>query len=143
MGLRSRPESCTDTSSQVPISGVVILSWRNLQSVREHTTSVFTNALKIPELLNFTSWADIFISALEGARAIRNFDLKELKLQECLISKAHSNSKMNEMGRQPKQTSNMAVSLPSKKNEASASAAQPFSTDHISQHIPSLKQSIH
>ena len=41
MGLRSRPESCTDTSSQVPISGVVILSWRNLQSVREHTKQLY------------------------------------------------------------------------------------------------------
>ena len=29
-------------------------------------------------LSNFASWADIFISALEGARAIQNFDLKEL-----------------------------------------------------------------
>ena len=30
-------------------------------------------------LSNFASWADIFISALEGACAIQNFDLKELR----------------------------------------------------------------
>ena len=30
-------------------------------------------------LSNFASWADIFILALEGAHAIQNFDLKELR----------------------------------------------------------------
>ena len=34
----------------------------------------FENALS-----NFASWADIFISALKGAHAIQNFDLKELR----------------------------------------------------------------
>ena len=39
-----------------------------------------------------------------------------LKLQECLITKANSITAiiMSEMGRQPKQTLNMAVSLPLK-----------------------------
>ena len=65
MGLRSTPQSCTDTSSQVPISGVVILGWRNLQSVREHTKQL-------------ALWTDILILTLEGARAIQHFGLKEL-----------------------------------------------------------------
>ena len=34
---------------------------------------MFENALS-----NFALWAEIFISALKGARAIQNFDLKEL-----------------------------------------------------------------
>ena len=35
---------------------------------------MFENALS-----NFALWSDIFISALKGARAIQNVDLKELK----------------------------------------------------------------
>ena len=59
---------------------------------------MFENALS-----NFALWADIFISALKGARAIQNFDLKELNnpIQVQLSwSYAHRNAKLqvNVMG---------------------------------------------
>ena len=55
-----------DTSLQIPISSIVILAGANFKA--------FQNALN-----NYTPWVDIFISALEGAHVIPNFDLKELK----------------------------------------------------------------
>ena len=65
MGLRSGSQSCMDTSSQIPISSVIILGWRKLPSYRKHT--------KQPCLVGRH-----FISALEGVNAIQNSPLKEL-----------------------------------------------------------------
>ena len=65
MSLRSGPQSCTDTSSQIPICSIIILGWRKLQSVRERTKQLCLVG-------------GHFYFSTRGSRTIQNFNLKEL-----------------------------------------------------------------
>ena len=60
------PQSCINTSSQMLPSIIIFLGWRKLRNVRKSTMQ-------------------ILILALEGARAIQNFDLKELIIRRCQL----------------------------------------------------------
>ena len=68
-----------------------------------------------------------------------------LKLQECLITKANSNSNSHEWnGKATKANLKHGRFLAIKRRVRLALvAAQPINTDHISQHIPSYKHNIH
>ena len=64
-GFKKGPQSCMDTSSQILPSIGIFLVWRKLRSIRKRTKQLCLVG-------------GHFFSALQGARAIQNFNLKEL-----------------------------------------------------------------